>query len=96
MSEVTYLSEVECKVIVAKGIRDTQVIRVTDAEGAGHTLRVFPDGLTETNGKKYLPVGLINVDRKKLQALVELPGEADSGTSRVWVALANFRRQDDA
>jgi hypothetical protein len=95
MSEVTYLSEVECVVVVPDGILDTQVVKVPDEEGRNHTLRVGKGSLVEQGGKKYLPVGLVQVDRKGRRALVELPEEADSGTSRLWVPFAHFRRQEN-
>jgi hypothetical protein len=94
MPEVTYVSEVECVVVVPDGILNTQVVRVSDEEDRAHTLRVGKGGLVENNGKKYLPVGLVHVDRKGKRALVELPQEADSGTSRVWVPFTRFRRQE--
>jgi hypothetical protein len=49
----------------------------------------------EKGDKKYLPVGLVYIDYKGKRGLVELPEEADSGTSRVWVPFARFRRKED-
>jgi hypothetical protein len=96
MAEVTYLSEVECEVVVPNGMLDTQVIRVPDAQGQNHVLRVARGGLVEKDDKKYLPVGLVHVDRQRRLALIELPEEADSGTSRLWIAFTHFRRQEPA
>lgn len=39
MPEVTYVSEVEC-VVVQDGIMDSQVVKVIDFDGRGHTLRI--------------------------------------------------------
>ena len=95
MAEVTYLSEVECAVVVPDGMLDTQVIKVYDVEGRNHTLRVGKGALLENAGKRYLPVGLVFVDHKGKRALIELPQEADSGTSRVWMPFVRFRRQEE-
>jgi hypothetical protein len=95
MAEVTYLPEVECVVVVPDGILDSQVVQVPDTEGRNHALRVGKGSLVETSGKTYLPVGLVFIDRQGHRALVELPQEADSGTSRVWVPFAHFRRQEN-
>jgi hypothetical protein len=94
MAEVTYVPEVECTVIVPNGIMDSQVVKVIDTDNLGHMLRVAKGSLVEKDGRKYLPVGLVTLDRERRRALVELPQEADSGTRRVWVALSRFRRQE--
>lgn len=94
MAEVTYLSEVECEVVVPDGILDTQVIRVFDVDNRSHMLRVAREGLVASDAKRYLPVGLVYVDQKSKRALIELPQEADSGTSRLWVPFGRFRRQE--
>jgi len=57
-------------------------------------LRVAKGSLVEKDDLKYLPVGLVMLDRERRRALVELPQEADSGTRRVWMALSRFRRQE--
>lgn len=94
MTEVTYVSEVECDVVVPDGILGSQVIQVLDDQGQTHMLRIAKSGLNDNGGKKYLPVGLVRVDQKGKRALIELPHEADSGTSRVWVPFVKFRRQE--
>jgi hypothetical protein len=93
MTEVTYLSAVECQVLVQDGLLNTQVVGVKDGEGTVHVLRVGKGSLQDQGEKLYLPVGLIKVDRSAKQALVELPQEADSGTSRIWLPFTSFRRQ---
>ncbi len=94
MAEVTYVSEVECDVVVPDGILDSQVIRIVDAEGRAHVLRVAKGGLSTFGSNTYLPIGLIRVDQKTRRALIELPQEADSGTSRFWAPFGRFRRQE--
>jgi hypothetical protein len=95
MALVTYLAEVECEVVVSDGIADTQVVQVPDDEGRNHSVRVAKGELVEKGGKKYLPVGLVHVDHNGKRALVELPEEAHSGTSRIWVPFQRFRRQEN-
>jgi hypothetical protein len=94
MAEVTYVSEVECEVVVQNGMLDTQVVKVFDTDDRSHMLRVAKGGLVEESEKNYLPVGLVLVDRQQARALVELPQEADSGTRRVWVPFKRFRRRE--
>jgi hypothetical protein len=94
MAEVTYMPEVECVVIVPNGIMDSQVVKVTDIDNQGHMLRVAKGSLVEKDGQKYLPVGMVILDRERRRALIELPQEADSGTRRVWMGLSRFRRQE--
>jgi uncharacterized protein (DUF342 family) len=95
MPEVTCVSEVECEVVVPEGILETRVVKVLDPEGRYHMLRVAKGVLVEQDHRRYLPVGLMHVDFKNKRALVELPQEADSGTSRVWISFARFRRQEN-
>jgi hypothetical protein len=95
MAEVTYLSEVECLVLVPNGILDTQVVSVLDEKDRKHTIRIGKGGLVEHGGKTYLPVDLVHVDREHRKAMVELPQEADSGTKRLWAPFARFRRQEN-
>jgi hypothetical protein len=95
MPEVTYISEVECLVLVPNGIMDTQVVGVPDENDRKHTIRVGRGSLVEHGGKTYLPVGLVRVDRENRKAMVELPQEADSGTTRIWVPFVRFRRQEN-
>lgn len=95
MAEVTYVSEVECDVVIPNGMLDTQVVRVTDESHFSHTLRVGKGSLVELGSKVYLPIGVVHLDHKNKRALIELPQEADSGTSRLWVPFAKFRRQEN-
>ncbi len=95
MPQVTYVSEVECEVVVPDGLLDTQVVKVLDGEGRYHMLRVAKGVLVEKHGRRYLPVGLMHVDYPNKRALVELPQEADSGTSRIWIPFPRFRRQEN-
>jgi hypothetical protein len=93
-AEVSYLSQVECEIAVPNGILDTQVVEVRDEDGRNHALCVGKGEMLEKGDKKYLPIGLVSIDRKGKRALVELPEEAGSGTSRIWVPFTRFRRQE--
>lgn len=41
----------------------------------------------------FLPVGIIEVDRRRRRVLVELPAEADSGANRMWVELDDLQTE---
>jgi hypothetical protein len=71
---------------ISEGLRPSEAtVMVTDAQNLRHFLPVDRDLLTSENGRSYLPVGLVHLDETKKLALIELPVEADSGTSRIWV-----------
>jgi hypothetical protein len=96
MVEITYLPEVECEVTTESGILDTQVIAVPDESGNRQYLRVGKGVVTRSGGKTYLPIGIVELDRRNRRALVELPLEADSGARRLWVPFDNFRVKEAA
>jgi hypothetical protein len=49
-------------------------------------------GMLEVEGdRRYVPVALIQLDRKSKAALVNLPIEADSGAHRIWVKLESLK-----
>lgn len=91
MQEVTYLPEVLCEISVAEGILDTQVVGVPDVDGNRQFLRVSKGFVTQEGNKTYLPIGIVELDRRNRVALVELPVEADSGARRLWVPFDHFR-----
>jgi hypothetical protein len=91
--EVVYLPEVECEVTAEHALLGTEIVGVPDESGNRQFLRVGKGFVTRTDGKTYLPVGIVELDRKNHRALVELPAEADSGFRRLWVLFAQFRQQ---
>jgi hypothetical protein len=93
VAEVTYLAEVECVVTTERGLLDTQIVGVPDENGSRQYLRVPQGYVTRQGDKTYLPIGIVELDRRKRRALVELPVEADSGVRRLWVPFDNFRRK---
>ena len=92
MSMITFYPEVECSA-TASTLHETEVVGVADQTGNHQFLRVGKGFLTREAGRTYLPILVIEVDSQRQRALVQLPYEADSGASRIWVALAAFRRQ---
>ncbi len=54
MAEATYVSEVECVVVVPDGIMNSQVVKVTDTDNNGHMLRVAKGSLVNKETKTYL------------------------------------------
>lgn len=94
--EVTYLAEIECAILIERSIHDSQVIGVTDVGGRQHDLRVPKGELTHENGKAYLPIGIVDLDRRNRKALIELPTEAGSGYRRLWIRFDNFRVKREA
>ena len=91
--EITYLPEVECVIETESGLAGTTVIHVPDAMDNKQYLRVARSDVHKVDGKTYLGVGLVELDRKGRRALVELPMEADSGARRIWVPFTRFRAQ---
>lgn len=84
------MAEVVCD--VTPGLRDSErTIAVRDVHGLRQFLRVEADFLAEDGGRRYLPIGVVGVDESKQLALIELPHEADSGNSRLWVRLSDLR-----
>jgi hypothetical protein len=94
MSEVIYLPEVRCE--VSEGLRDTEfTVCVRDAKGFRQFMQVTRSMVNYHVETPYLPVGIIQVDRKGGRALIELPTEADSGVNRMWIPFDSFLRERD-
>lgn len=91
MSLITFFPEVECSA-TSSSLHETEVVGVPDQSGNHHFLRVGQGFLTRESGRNYLPIQVIDVDQTHHRALVQLPYEADSGASRIWVPMSAFRR----
>jgi hypothetical protein len=92
MSEVTYLPQVQCK--VSEGLTWEDItVSVRDIDGWDQYIHVLPSLVNRENERTYLPVGIINVDRRNERVLVELPTEADSGVNRMWISFDSFRTE---
>ena len=92
MSLITIYPEVECSA-TSSSLHETEVVGVPDETGNHQFLRVGKGFLTRETGRTYLPILVIEVDPARHRVLVQLPYEADSGASRIWVAVGSFRRE---
>lgn len=92
MSLITFYPEIECSA-TSSSLHDTEVVGVPDETGNHQFLRVGKGFLTRESGRTYLPIQVIEVEGPRHRALVQLPYEADSGASRIWVPIAAFRRE---
>ena len=88
-AEITYLPQVECT--VQTWMLNTVIVGIADEVGNHQFLRVGAGSVTKDGGKAYLPIGIVELDRRNRRALVELPVEADSGFRRHWVPFDHFR-----
>ncbi len=83
---------IECSK-VGPGIRsDERAVSVSDVRGFDLKLRVQESQLESIEGKTYLVAGVVAEDTTKGMLLVELPHEADNGSSRLWAWRASVRR----
>ena len=64
--------------------------------GRKQFLRVEQGFLAATGDHWFLPVGVVGIDDAQKLALVELPHEADSGVSRLWVRQSELRELNGA
>ena len=95
MAEIIYLPEVRCE--VSGGWRDTEItVCVRDVNGVRQFMQATPTMVNYYNQTPYLPVGIIQVDRKARRVLIELPTEADSGVNRMWVSFESFLPEREA
>jgi len=85
------MAEIRCEK-VSRGLRSTEKsVTVRNAvTGLQSSLRVEADFLTLDKGNYYLPVGVVQEEREQGLALIELPQEPDSGSTRLWVRIADF------
>ena len=92
MSEITYLPEIRCE--ISEGLTERDItVSVQDIDGADQYIHVLPSMVNRENGTTYLPVGIINVDRRGRRVLIELPTEADSGANRMRIPFDSFRSE---
>ena len=85
---------------VDQGLRPSEVtVEVRDVDDRPEYLRVHKDFVKKFDNGRYLPIGVVYHDRDKDLYLIELPHEADSGTSRLWVRSSSLfepRRPQEA
>jgi hypothetical protein len=93
MTEFTYLPEVQCEVTVGGLLPGGVTARITDADGRRQFVQVTAGMINRWGGADYLPVGIVEIDRKTRRVLIELPAEADSGANRMWVKFDDLRKE---
>jgi hypothetical protein len=77
---------------VAAGLRPAEAtVAVRSYSGRMEYFPLDRGMLSHVNGTHLLPVSVIYQDDSKDAAFVQLPDEADSGTSRIWVRLSDMR-----
>ncbi|MGP0068572.1 MAG: hypothetical protein ACLQGP_33855 [Isosphaeraceae bacterium] len=91
-TERLYYPEVECEA-TPSDLYDTEVVGVLDETENRHSLRVASGVVQRIEGKAYLPILVVDLDRRKGRVLIQLPYEADSGANRLWVPLDRFRSE---
>lgn len=91
-AEKLYYPEVECEV-TPSDLYDTVVVGVLDETENRHFLRVARGVIHRSNDQTYLPIGIVEVERRGGRVLIQLPYEADSGANRLWVPLDRFRSE---
>ena len=94
-AERLYYPEVECEA-TPSDLYDTEVVGVLDETENRHFLRVAQGVVHRTGGTSYLPIGIVEVDRRGGRVLIQLPYEADSGANRLWIPLHCFRSEVEA
>jgi hypothetical protein len=89
----TYLPEIECQTRAGDAEWEL-IVTVQDENKRKQNLSVSKGMVAKVGDKHYLTVGIIQVDYQNRRVLVELPSEADSGVTRLWVPFTSFRKGD--
>lgn len=87
-----YYPEVECEA-TPSDLYDTEVVGVLDETENRHFLRVARGAVHREGDKAYLPIGIVEMERRGRRVLIQLPYEADSGANRICVPLDRFRSE---
>jgi hypothetical protein len=93
MTELTYLPEVRCEVTVGGILPSGVTARILDPEGRRQFVQVTRGMINRWGETDYLPVGIVEIDRRRRRVLIELPTEADSGANRMWVRFDDLRTE---
>jgi hypothetical protein len=88
-----YLPEVRCEASAGGILPDGVTARILGADGRRQAVQVTPGLINRHDGVDYLPVGIVEINRKLHRVLIELPTEADSGANRMWVRFDDLRRE---
>jgi hypothetical protein len=87
-----YSPEVECEA-TPSDLYNTEVVGVLDETENRHFVRVARGAVHRVGDTAYLPIGIVEVDRRGGRVLIQLPYEADSGANRLWIPLDRFRSE---
>lgn len=93
MAEIIYLSEVRCDVFTGGILPGGVTARVEGLDGRNQFVQVTRGMINRELDQSYLPIGIVEVDRRGRRALIELPVEADSGANRMWIGFDALRRE---
>jgi hypothetical protein len=93
MEAPIYLPEVRCEVTQGGILPNGVTARVRGADGRRQALQVTRGMVNRHEDSDYLPIGIVQIDRKHRRVLIELPTEADSGVNRMWVEFDDLRRE---
>jgi hypothetical protein len=86
MSEVTYYPAVQCEVQEVVPPLD-RIAEVTDIDGRLHQINVPRSMIKRSANHDYLPIGIVEIDRRTKNVLIEFPVESGQGTNRAWVTF---------
>jgi hypothetical protein len=93
MEPPIYLPEVRCEVTLGGILPNGVTARMTGSDGRRQAVQVTRGMINRHDGMDYLPIGIVQIDRKQRRVLIELPTEADSGANRMWVNFDELRRE---
>ena len=88
MAERLYDPEVECEA-TRGSLYDTEVVGVPDETDNRHFLRVPRGMVHRSDSKAFLPVGIVDIDRRHGRVLIQLPYEIGFGARWSTAKLEN-------
>ena len=93
MAEITYLPEVRCEALPGGLLPEGVTARVRELGGKTQYVQVNRGMINRHGEADYLPIGIVEIDRRNRRVLIELPTQADSGINRMWVGFDDLRRE---
>ena len=49
--------------------------------------------ITKIGSENFLPIGIVEIDRRERLVLIEFPVESGQGTNRAWVSFESLRNE---
>lgn len=92
MSEVTYYPEVRCEVAQVSPPLD-RIAEFRDFEGRLHQINVPGNMIVHRGDESFLPIGIVEIDRRGRKVLIEFPVESGQGTNRAWMDFDDLRSE---